>query len=106
MSFGLEQGTIDWIVSVLSKHPEVEQVLIYGSRAKGNFRNGSDIDLTLLGEELSEAVLSSIKSELDNLNTPYLFDVSIFADLHSTDLESHITRVGQVFYQKTSNAKI
>jgi len=100
MNFGLEQETINRIVSVFTMHPEVELVLIYGSRAKGNFRNGSDIDLTLLGEELSESILSLIKSELDDLNTPYLFDISILANLQSVDLEAHISRVGQVFYQK------
>ncbi len=99
MNFGLDQSTINRILSVFSKHAEIEQVLIYGSRAKGNFRKGSDIDLTMIGKNLSEQAFSSVKSELDELNTPYLFDISIFDQLHSPDLEEHIARIGQVFYQ-------
>lgn len=103
MNFGLDQSTINRILSVFSKHAEIEQVLIYGSRAKGNFRKGSDIDLTMIGKNLTEQALSSIKPELDELNTPYLFDISIFDQLHSPDLEEHIARIGQVFYQSVDN---
>ena len=102
MNFGLDQNTFERISAVFDNYPEVERVVIYGSRAKGNFRKGSDIDLTLMGEGLTESVLSSIKLALDDLNTPYLFDISIFEQLQSPDLEEHIVRVGQVFYQKKS----
>ena len=107
MKFGLDQKTIDRISLVFSGYTEVEQVIIYGSRAKGNYRNGSDIDLTLVGNNLTEQILSSIYSDLDELNTPYLFDVSIFDQLQSPDLVGHITRVGQFFYQNIGkkNAK-
>ena len=98
MSFGLDQETLAKIVSVFAAHTEVEKVLIYGSRSKGNYRRGSDIDLTLIGKHLNASVLNVIKIELDDLNTPYLFDLSLFDSLHSPDLEEHIARVGQVFY--------
>ena len=55
MQFGLKQTTIDKINSVFEKYPDVEQVIIYGSRAKGNYRNGSDIDITLKGKEIGRA---------------------------------------------------
>lgn len=103
MRFGLEEKTIDKINSVFEKHPEIEEVIIYGSRAKGNFRNGSDIDLTLKGENIPSNVLSRINSEIDDLLTPYLFDISIFNELHSPDLEDHIIRIGIVFYKKKKN---
>ena len=98
MKFGLDQKTIDRISLVFSGYTEIEQVIIYGSRAKGNYRNGSDIDLTLVGDNLTEQILSSLCSDLDELNTPYLFDVSIFDHLQSPDLVNHINRVGQDFY--------
>lgn len=100
MQFGLKQTTIDKINSVFEKIPEVEQVIIYGSRAKGNFRNGSDIDITLKGEQLTYDILSIIIGEIDDLDTPYLFDISIFDKLNAPSLEEHINRVGQVFYKK------
>ena len=100
MQFGLKQTTIDKINSVFEKNPEVEQVIIYGSRAKGNYRNGSDIDITLKGEKLTYDILSKIMGEIDDLDTPYLFDISIFDKLDSPGLEEHINRVGQIFYKK------
>lgn len=101
MNFGLKQETIGKINSVFAKYPEVEEVVIYGSRAKGNYRNGSDIDITLKGEQLTSQILSRISSDIDDLNTPYMFDISIFHKLHSQDFIEHIIRVGQIFYKRT-----
>lgn len=100
MKFGLSDSMIDSIGSVFAKHPHVEVVLVYGSRAKGNYKEGSDIDLTIEGE-ISESELSKICMELEELNTPYFFDVSILKKLKSIELIEHINRVGIVFYKKT-----
>ena len=100
MEFGLNQETIDKINSVFEKHPEIEKVIIYGSRAKGNYRAGSDIDLTLIGNNLEHNLAGTVNSEIDDLNTPYLFDVSVFGKLNSPSLKEHINRVGKVFYKK------
>ncbi len=100
MKFGLKQETIDKINSVFEKYIEVEEVIIYGSRAKGNYRNGSDIDITLKGKNLTDKIRSHISWDIDDLNTPYLFDISIFEKLNAPDLEDHINRMGQVFYFK------
>jgi len=100
MNFGLTNLTIQSITSVFVKHAEIEEVVIYGSRAKGNFREGSDVDLTLIGQGLSSDLLSTVLQEIDDLNTPYLFDISIFSSLKSPELEGHIKRVGKTFYKK------
>lgn len=100
MKFGLNQESIDKINSVFEKHPEIDKVIIYGSRAKGNYRIGSDIDLTLFGNDLKYDLAGKIDSEIDDLNTPYLFDISIFELLNSPSLEEHINRVGKIFYKK------
>ena len=100
MEFGLNQETIDKINSVFRKHPEIDKVIIYGSRAKGNYRNGSDIDLTVFGNDLKYDLAGKLNSEIDDLNTPYLFDISIFEKLTSPSLKDHINRVGKVFYEK------
>jgi predicted nucleotidyltransferase len=100
MKFGLPQNTIDKIGSVFFKYPEIDRVIIYGSRAKGNYREGSDIDLTLFGEEVTETIRLKVLSDIDELNTPYLFDISVFHLLKSESLVEHIHRIGQVFYHK------
>ena len=100
LQFGLKQTTIDKINSIFQKIPEVEQVIIYGSRAKGNYRNGSDIDITLKGDNLTYDLLSKITGEIDDLETQYMLDISIFDKLVAPSLEEYINRVGQVFYKK------
>ncbi len=100
MKFGLKPETINKINSVFEKYTEVEEVIIYGSRAKGNYRNGSDIDIILKGENLTDRIRSNISWDIDDLNTPYLFDISIFHKLNAPDLQEHIKRIGQVFYSK------
>jgi predicted nucleotidyltransferase len=74
--------------------------VLYGARAKGTHKAGSDIDLTLKGEELTLPLLLKMENELDDLLLPYKFDLSIFHALDNADLIEHINRVGQVFYSK------
>ena len=100
MKFGLSDEVIGKIHSVFLKYPEIEEAVIYGSRAKGNYRLGSDIDLTLKGVNVTEAVCSAVITEIDDLNTPYLFDISVFKNLNSPDLEEHIARVGKSFFTR------
>lgn len=102
--FGLKPSTIDQIAAVFARHPAVEKAVLYGSRAKGNYKNGSDIDLTLHGDGLDFAELSSLVGELDDLLLPYSIDLSIFVMLDDPDLRGHIERVGKVFYQRTGAA--
>jgi predicted nucleotidyltransferase len=100
MNHGLPAATVAKIHGVLSRHAEVERAILYGSRAKGNFKPGSDIDLTLAGSGLDERIRGRIDEELDDLLLPYKFDLSLFADLTHAELIDHIRRVGVVFYKK------
>ncbi len=104
MKFGLSLETIASIQSVFEKYSQVNQVLLYGSRAKGNYRNGSDIDLTLLGKDLTlNDTLYPIMDEIDDLDLPYSFDLSIFEQLDDTEFLDHIKRIGLVFYQRAKD---
>jgi len=98
MRFGLNEKTIGHICEVFARHPAVEKALLYGSRAKGNFKPGSDIDLTLFGESLTSEEMGVIAEELDDLLLPYQIDLSIFDQLNHDQLQDHIQRVGVVFY--------
>ena len=98
--FGLPSQTFDKINLLFGKLNFIERVIIYGSRAKGNYREGSDIDLTLIGDNLNHQNLSELKTQIDDLNTPYLFDISILNKIKSEDLKEHIKRVGKVFYDR------
>ncbi|HET6557783.1 MAG TPA: nucleotidyltransferase domain-containing protein [Prolixibacteraceae bacterium] len=100
MRFGLKEEVIQAIANVFARHPEVEKVLLYGSRAKGNYKPASDIDLTLLGEKMEMSIMNKISWELDDLLLPNTFDLSIFHHLNDSALLDHINRVGIVFYSK------
>ena len=100
MKFGLREETIQKINTVFARYPEIEEVVIYGSRAKGNFREGSDIDITLKGAAVTERIRSRVWLDIDDLNTPYLFDISVYYQLKSESLLEHINRAGKTFYQK------
>jgi len=100
MKFGLKEDTIAKINSILVKFPQVEEAVLYGSRAKGNYKPGSDIDLTLKGENINYSLLSEISMQIDDLLLPYMFDLSVYHQLNSPDIIEHIDRVGQVFYSK------
>lgn len=104
--FGLTEVDIQKICSVFSHYPEIKKVILYGSRAKGNYKNGSDIDLVLFGEPpLSLEMLYQVTKELDDLLLPYSMDVSIFETLRNPDLIEHIRRVGIVFYESFSEGR-
>jgi predicted nucleotidyltransferase len=99
--FGLSTETVNKINLVFTHFPQIEKVLIYGSRAKGNFKTGSDIDLTLLGgSELTTDILSALLAELDDLLLPYQFDLTFFDSLTDPGFIEHIQRVGRSFYEK------
>lgn len=85
--FGLPDQTRLAMQKVFVCYPEIQKVIIYGSRAKGNYRPGSDVDLTLLGEDLDDRILSRVLVDLDDLNTPYLMDVSLFEQLGSPGID-------------------
>ena len=100
IKYGLPTTAIDKIHSVFAKFPEIEKAVLYGSRAKGNFKTGSDIDLTLYGEKLNSSLSGKITEALDDLLLPYMIDLSIYAELNHAELQAHIDRVGVVFYER------
>lgn len=100
MKFGLTDKTLNQITEVFQKHAEVEKVLLYGSRAKGNFRPSSDIDLTVIAPQLELKDINKISMELDDLLLPYTIDISLYHHIKDPEVLDHIKRVGKTFYQK------
>lgn len=100
--YGLKDKHIEKIRAVFARYPAIEKAILYGSRVKGDYRNGSDIDLTLEGDNLDLSMLFKIENELDDLLLPYKIDLSILHKIENEDLIDHINRVGIVFYEKES----
>src|SRR5690242_13332374 len=100
MTFVLSDKDIQKIQLVFQTFPEVKKVILYGSRAKGNFRPGSDIDLVIQESAVDFQTMNRISSALEMLHLPYTFDLSVFEKISDTDLIDHINRIGKVFFQK------
>ena len=100
MNHGLSASTVARIQGVLQHYPAVENARLYGSRAKGTHRPGSDIDLTLCGSGLDFSLLTRIDNDLDDLLLPYQIDLSLMSSLTHPALLDHIGRVGVVLYER------
>ncbi|WP_269225447.1 nucleotidyltransferase family protein [Flavobacterium eburneipallidum] len=97
--FGLYPKSFEEILSIIEDCSSIDEVIIYGSRAKGNFKEGSDIDVTLKGN-ISKEDLNKLWHKLDDSFIPYKFDISVYKDLKSESLIEHIQRVGKTFYKR------
>lgn len=102
--FGLKEQHIEAINRCFAAYSSIEQVVLYGSRAIGNYKNGSDIDLTIIDNGMSYSDLLKLENEIDDLLLPYKIDLSLKRKISNPDLLAHIERVGKTFYNKTNQA--
>ncbi len=99
--FGLKSSDIEAIINLLKSHPEVEEALIFGSRAMNNYKPGSDIDIAIKGK-IDESIAWTIASELnERLPLPYKFDVVAYCKNTNQDIIKHIDQYGISFYMKS-----
>lgn len=97
MKYGLPERTLNTLNLIFKKYPGIKEAVLYGSRAKGNYRSGSDIDLSLKTDNaFSRTDLLRIANDFDDSDIPYFVDVSIYDKLSNPDLKAHIDRVGKV----------
>ena len=99
MRFGLSDTVIKELQDVFCRHANIKKVLIFGSRSKGNYREGSDIDLAVVGNNIDYNQLLSILCEIDDLGLLYSVDLLDYSKKKGTPIGDHIDRVGQVFYE-------
>jgi len=96
MSFGLSDDVIEKMQHVFAQFPNIEEVVVFGSRAKGNYKEGSDIDLALKGTALNLQTLQNLELKLEELYLPYKIDMVIYKNIANDALKEHIDRVGMV----------
>ena len=102
MKFGLQQRDVEMMTHVFKQHPAVKQVILFGSRAKGNYKPGSDIDLAVKGENVTPSIISTISYLLnEEYALPYYFDVIHYEKIKEPNLVEHIDRAGKVLYSCT-----
>ena len=98
MPFDLQQHDIDAVIQTLQGFPEIESAFIFGSRAKGKAQPGSDIDMALKGDRVTDDVVTRLRIALEDLPMPYFFEVVAYKSIHNQDLRHHIDRVGKTIY--------
>lgn len=97
---GLEEYVVKSLNESFVTFPEIEKVILFGSRAKGNFKEGSDIDLVLIAPKLTLTRLNKLENQLDDLLLPWKIDMVLQHHIDNHDLPDHINRVGIAIYEK------
>ncbi len=100
---GLTEDLQKKLINVFKNNNSIEKVIIYGSRAKGNYKPGSDIDITVFAPKLNLSDLFKVENELDDLLLPYKIDISLFHHIDNPELINHIQRVGLLLYESKQN---
>ena len=102
--FGLSKIQLQLILGVINNFEEIEKVLIFGSRAKGTNRPGSDINLALIGDKLNSLLVNRVSSALDDLPLPYMFDLINYHEINNEFLKKKVDDEGTLFYERKLNA--
>ncbi len=97
--FGITPKSYQLLIDTFVKYPQIEKAILFGSRAKGNYKKSSDIDLALLGKNCNASIALNIKGILnEDLPIPYFVDIVDYDSLKHKDLKNHIDRIGIEFY--------
>jgi predicted nucleotidyltransferase len=99
--YGLSDRALGTVKRLLANYPSIRSAVLYGSRAKGSYKNGSDIDITLHTDDtFTHADLLRLMGDFDDSDLPYMVDVSDYRSLRNENLKEHIRRVGKVLYER------
>ncbi|MBT3385174.1 MAG: nucleotidyltransferase domain-containing protein [Prolixibacteraceae bacterium] len=101
--FGIAPKSYKLIMYAISEFEEIEKASIYGSRAIGNFKQGSDIDIVLFGKKITQEIVLKLKVKLEHdLPIPYFFDLTHYESISNLELKNHIDSHGKIFYPSTT----
>lgn len=100
IEFGLKEEYIKLLQSIFEKYLFIDKVVVYGSRAKGNYTDRSDIDFVVFGSPKDRFELLNVLSEIENSILPYNVDIQMIGDINNPKLIEHINRIGKLFYKK------
>ncbi len=103
MNMGLSQNDKDYIINILQRFKEIERAKIFGSRAKNNYKTGSDVDIAIYGDGITLNLISSLRWMLEEEGPlPYFVDIVDYTHLDQGELKDHIDRIGVLIYSKNS----
>ncbi|MGF1567798.1 MAG: nucleotidyltransferase domain-containing protein [Nodosilinea sp.] len=101
MPYGLRESDIAHIINAIQQQDEISAVVLFGSRAKGNYKRGSDVDLAIKGDDVTHRSVAQLADCLNEEKPmPYFFDVVHYETIDQPQLLEHINRVGIVIFQR------
>lgn len=103
---GLTERDIDTIAGIFKQYPEIMLVHVFGSRAKGNYRLGSDIDLAIMNDVADEQTLRCVAADFEESSLPYKVDIISYQTLKNAELRQHIERVGVMIYKASERSEL
>ena len=98
--YGLSDDTVANLRAIFSSFDKVQKVILFGSRAKNEYHEGSDIDFAIIGDGIDLSLLHKIELETDKLYLPYRIDLIDYQNITNKELKAHIDRIGKLFYVK------
>jgi len=100
MRYGLDDNILNSINEVFKKYGDIKKVILFGSRAKGSHKKGSDVDIAIVSKGMDLKTLHKIENEIDDMMMPYIFDIKIYHNIKNSNLLEHINRIGKTIYKK------
>jgi predicted nucleotidyltransferase len=102
-NFGIYDKSYSLILESFKTFPEIEKAYIFGSRAMGNYKKGSDIDIAIIGVKIDFETTSRLHAKFnEELPIPYFIDVVNFNTINVEELKQHILNEGELIYKKPS----
>jgi predicted nucleotidyltransferase len=101
--YGIPKEFLEKIIAAIKTNNNIKEIILFGSRAKGNFKTGSDVDIALVSNDISYDEISHIRTNIDELLLPYNVDIIDYNKITNNALKEHILKVGQVIH--TVNSK-
>lgn len=98
--YGLTDKSYNTLLKILASIPEIDEVLIYGSRARGDFWRASDIDLSIKGKNFTRHSLARLNDKLYESHIPLFFDTHVYANIKNPMFKTNVDREGIVLYRK------
>ncbi|MCB2290659.1 nucleotidyltransferase domain-containing protein [Clostridium sp. CS001] len=101
--FGLLNRDIEYIKDAILKFETIEKVIIFGSRAMGNYKKGSDVDMAIFGKDITKEVIFQLDDYLNEvLPLPYFFDILHYENISNDNLKKHINDEGRILFERMS----
>ena len=98
--FGLSDRSYKELIQIVASIPEIEEAIIYGSRARGDYWHASDIDLSLRGKDLTKKTQRTLNDKLYESHIPYFFDTNIYSEIRNPAFKANVDRDGKMFFRR------